>query len=158
MGISSTAKSTFGIGTTVAAVTATQFAADTYVEVNNIEDLGEAGSQAEVLVGKYIGQTHVRKIKGSRDNGSMTLVIGRDATDPGYLALIAAEASDHAFNFCVTLNDAPAVGASPEPSRFYFKAIVASARTQFGGADDITKTTFELAISGAVIEVPASAS
>lgn len=157
MGITTAANSKFGIGTTLAATTAAEFAEDDFVDVANIQDLGEAGSTAEINTGKFVDQAYVRKLKGSRNNGSMTLVVGRDSADPGYAALIAAEKTSHAYNFKVELNDKPAAGASPKNSVFYFRAIVASARNQFGGADDLVTTTFELAISGAIVEVLASA-
>lgn len=157
MTISTAASSIFKIGTTAVATDAATFSADTYTAIANIEDLGEVGSQAEVVVGKYVDQTYTRKLKGSRDNGSLTLVVARDSADAGYIALIAAEKTSFTYNFCIELNDKPSAGASPKNSKFYFKALVASAKNNFGGADDITKTTFELAVSGAVIEVVASA-
>lgn len=158
MGITTAAKSTFSVGTTVAATNAATFAADTYIEVGSVQDLGEAGSQAEVVVGKFVGgDGYVKKLKGSRDNGSLSLVVARDSADAGQIALLAAENTEFAYNFCIELNDKPAAGASPKNSKLYFKAIVASARHSLGGADDIVTTTFELAISGAVIEVAASA-
>jgi hypothetical protein len=100
---------------------------------------------------------YVRKLKGSRDNGTMELTVARDSADPGYAALIAAEATSFGFNFKVELNDKPAVGASPKNSVFYYNALVASKKNAFGDADNIVSTTFSLAISGAIIEVLASA-
>jgi len=150
--VSATAKSKISIGTTLATTDAASFALDTYKLIANVEDMGEAGSEAEIIVGKFVDQDYVRKLKGSRDNGTMAIVAGRDPFDDGQIALRAAEKSYHAYNFKVELNDAPAGGVN---TRFYFKAIVASARTSMGGADDIVKDTFALAISGAMFEVPA---
>lgn len=157
MGLGTASKSTFKIGTTAPKTDAATYAADTYTTIANVEDMGEAGSEAEVVVGKYVDQAYTRKLKGSRDNGTLELKVGRDSSDAGYLALIAAEKTEFAYNFAIELNDKPSVGASPKNSRFYFSAIVASAKNSFGGADDITTTTFSLAISGAILEVPASA-
>ncbi|WP_024587633.1 hypothetical protein [Aliihoeflea sp. 2WW] len=157
MGITATAKTKVGIGTTTPFATATEYAGDTYVSIGNITDVGEAGSEAEVLVRKYVDRDFTHKLKGSRDNGTMSLVVDRDSGDAGYMALIAAEKTPHAYNFCVELNDKPATGASPQNSKFYFSAIVASAQNAFGGADDVVATTFALAISGPIIEVAASA-
>lgn len=157
MGITTTANTKVSIGTTGSFSTAVAYAGDTWTPIANIEDVGEAGSEAEIVVGKFVDQTYVRKLKGSRDNGSMELVIARDSADPGYAALIAAEKTSAAYNFKVELNDKPSAGASPKNSVFYLSAIVASAKNSFAGADDIVKTTFSLAISGAIIEVLASA-
>lgn len=158
MGITTNANTKVGIGSvTIPTAVLATFTADTYVQAANIMDVGEAGSEAEIVTGKFTDQAYVRKLKGSRDNGSMELVVARDSADAGYTALIAAEATSNAYNFCVELNDKPASGASPKNSKFYFSAIVASKKNNFGDADNIVSTTFTLAISGAIYEVAASA-
>lgn len=158
MGITAAANSKIGIGAvTIASPVLATFTADTYVNFANIRDAGEAGSEAEVITGKYLDQPYTRKIKGSRDAGSMDVVIARDSSDPGYAAMIAAEKTSNCYNFCVELNDKPATGASPKNSKFYFSALVASAKNRFGEADDVVETTFSLAISGPIYEVAASA-
>lgn len=157
MGITTTAKTKVSIGTTTPKTDAAGYAADTWTNIANISDVGEAGSQAEIVTGKFVDQDHVRKLKGSRDNGTMELVVARDSADAGYAALIAAEATSFGYNFKVELNDKPAAGASPKNSFFYFNAIVASRKHNFGDADNIVSTTFSLAISGSIIEVAASA-
>ena len=157
MGITTTAKTKVSIGTTAAFATAVAYAGDTWTPIANISDVGEAGSEAEVVIGKFVDQDYVRKLKGSRDNGTMELTVARDASDEGYAALVAAEATSFSYNMKVELNDKPATGASPKNSIFYFNAIVASKKNSFGDADNIVSTTFSLAISGAIIEVAASA-
>lgn len=157
MAITTTAKTKVGIGSTAPFTTSTEYAGDSYTPIANITDVGEAGSEAEIITGKYVDRDYVRKLKGSRDNGTMNLVVDRDSSDAGYAALVAAEASSDAFNFKIELNDKPTTGAAPKNSVFYFSAIVASRKNNFGDADQIVSTTFALAISGAIIEVPASA-
>ncbi|NLS04606.1 hypothetical protein HGP14_14705 [Rhizobium sp. P32RR-XVIII] len=157
MPITTAAGTKVSIGTTSPMTDATTYEADTWVAIANIQDVGEAGSEAEIVIGKYVDQTYARKLKGSRDNGTMELVVARDSSDAGYAALVAAEQSSAAYNFQVELNDKPATGASPKNSKFYFSAIVASRKNSFKGADDIVNTTFSLAISGAILEVAASA-
>jgi len=157
MSIVTTANSKVSIGGTTPRADAAEYASETWVSIANITDVGEAGSSAEIVTAKLIDQAYVKKVKGSRDNGTMELVVARDSADAGYAALIAAEATPHSYNFCVELNDKPATGASPKNSKFYFNAIVASKRNSFSDADNIVSTTFSLAISGAIIEVGASA-
>lgn len=158
MGITTTAKTQVSIGTTAPKTTAALYAADTWTPVGNVMDVGEAGSEAEIVVGKFVTEEYVRKLKGSRDNGTMELVVARDSADAGYAALVAAEATSFGFNIKIELNDKPSTGASPKNSIFYFNAIVASKKNAFNDADNIVQTTFSLAISGAIIEVLASAS
>lgn len=158
MGITTAAMTKVSIGTTAAFTTAVAYAGDTWTNISSIADVGEAGSEAEIVTAKIVEQPYVKKVKGSRDNGTMELVVYRDSADPGYAALVAAEGTSFAYNFKVELNDKPAAGASPKNSIFYLSAIVASRKNNFGDADNIVKTTFSLAISGAIIEVLASAS
>ncbi len=155
--MTTTAKTKVSIGTTTAMADAAAYAADTWTAIANITDAGEAGSEAEIVVGKFIDQTYTRKLKGSRDNGTMELTVARDSSDAGYTALVAAEQTDFPYNFKVELDDKPASGASPKNSVFYFSAIVASRKNSLGDADNIVSTKFSLAITGAILEVPASA-
>lgn len=153
--ITSNAKSKIAIGPVSSATTVSALAALTYVAINGVEDMGEAGSSAEIITAKMIGDTpYQRKRKGSRDNGTMSLVVFYNAEDAGQIALKAAEKADDPYAFKVTLNDAPAGGT---PTTFYFRGIVASAKNSFAGADDLVKTTFEIAIDGEFFEVPADA-
>ncbi|SCX27150.1 phage tail tube protein [Agrobacterium rosae] len=157
MGITTTALTKVSVGTTAPFSTAVAYAGDTWTPVSNIMDVGEAGSEAEIVTGKFVDQAYVRKLKGSRDNGTMELVVARDSADTGYAALVAAEQASGSYNFKIELNDRPSAGASPKNSIFYFSAIVASRRNAFNDADSIVQTTFSLAISGPIIEVLASA-
>lgn len=156
MPIITTAGTKVSIGTTTVMTTAALYSNDTWTPIGNIEDLGDAGSEAEIVTGKYVDQTYVRKFKGSRDNGNVELVVARDVTDPGYTALVAAEGSSLGYNFKIELPDKPSTGASPANSILYFNAIVASRKNTFGGADNIVNTTFVLAITGPIIERIAS--
>ena len=158
MGITTTALAKVSIGTTASFTTATAYAGDTWTVVNNVLDVGEAGSEAEIVTAKIVDQPYVKKVKGSRDNGVLELQLARDSADPGYAALVAAEGTSFAYNFKIELNDNPSAGSAPKNSIFYLSAIVASRKNSFGGPDDLVKTTFSLAISGAIIEVLASAS
>ncbi|WP_320199888.1 hypothetical protein RMR16_006090 [Agrobacterium sp. rho-13.3] len=155
--ITTTALTKVSIGTTAAFTTAVAYAGDVFTPIGSIADVGEAGSESEIVTAKIVDQPYVKKVKGSRDNGQIELVVYRDSADPGYAALVAAEGTSFAYNFKVELNDKPAAGASPKNSVFYFSAIVASRKNSFGDADNIVQTTFSLAISGAIIEVLASA-
>lgn len=157
MALTTAAGSIVGIGTADTATTLLEFQAETYTSIANISDVGEAGSQAEIIVGKFVDKKFSRKIKGTRDNGDMALIVARDSSDPGYQALVAAEQTDDLYNFKVELSDKPSVGASPKNSVFYFSALVASAKHGLGEADNLVSTTFTLAIDGPIFEVPASA-
>ena len=155
MAISTTAKSKVYIGTTVAATTLLQYEADTFTEVKQIEDIGEFGDEAEEIKVLTVEDSRVRKLKGARDAGTVELTVGRDALDAGQDALRAASLTDFAYNVKVILNDAPS--STGTPTKFYFRAMVASARNKLGGANDVTKQTFALAVTSEILEVSAAA-
>ena len=124
-----------------------------YVYVDHIENLGQFGSEAARIEGKFLDSRYVRKLKGSRDNGDLEMVCAFDANSPGQIAIKAAEATDHRYAFEVKLNDAPPGGT---PTTFYFAALVMSARVEASGTDDIVKLNATIAIDGEIIEVPAA--
>ena len=74
---------------------------------------------------------------------------GRDPLDPGQVAALEAEKVKAAFNFKVVVNDAPVGGT---PTTYFFRALVMSAKNNFGSVDNIVKVTFNLAINSAILE------
>ena len=152
--ISAVARSKIYIGTTAAASTVSEFDADTYTEIKEIEDLGEFGDTFEEITFTSIDDGRVRKLKGTADAGTIELIVGRDPLDPGQNALRAAVKSDLAHNVKVVLNDKP--DATGTPTEFFFKAMVASSKNQLGGANEVTKQAFTLSITTEILEVAAT--
>lgn len=157
MSISAAARSTLGLRAAPLdpsqTLDQTAYEGFDYVYVDNIENLGQFGSEAASVEGRFLDSRYVRKLKGSRDNGNLEMVCAFDANSAGQIALKAAEATDHAYAFEVKLNDAPPGGT---PSTFYFKALVMSARVEAAGTDDIVKLNATIAIDGEILEIPAA--
>lgn len=154
MSTNTTAGAKIYIGTTAAATNVTAFAADTYVEIKEVEDLGEIGDEAEIVSYRTVGDGRVQKRNGSRDAGTLNLVCIRDPLDAGQRAMIDASKTDGFYNVKVAVDDAPAGGTA---TVYYFKATISSAKVAFGGADDMTKINFGLAITSEIFEVEAEA-
>ena len=154
MAINTTAGAKIFIGTTAAATSLTTYAADSYVEIKEVEDLGEFGDESAEVEIQTIGDARKRRVKGPRDAGLLALVCLRDAQDAGQTALIAAEKTDLAYNLKIVADDAPAGGT---PTTFYMRVMVMSAKLSFGGADQVTKITFALAINSEILEEVAEA-
>jgi len=150
----------FYIGTTqsideTSSVTAlADFEADSYVEVGEVEDLGEFGDQSDEVNFTALGDGRVRKIKGPRNAGSMNLVVGSDSNDEGQDAMIAAEAQTLDYNFKVVANDAVTIGGNA--SVRYFRGKVMSKRENFGNASNVVRRTFAVGVNSAVYEVAAT--
>jgi hypothetical protein len=150
MAVNTASGSKMYIGGTGAASTLTQFQALTWVEVGEIEDLGEFGDESEQVKFIALSDGRTRKLKGPRDAGAMTVVCGDDPLNAGQVAMLAAEASPLSYNFKVVLNDAVTVGGNG--SNNFFRGKVFSKRRGVGSAGNVTKRTFIVGVDTAVLE------
>lgn len=132
-------------------------ASDTYIEVSEITNIPEFGRAYQEITHNAVADRSTKKFKGSYNEGSISLTLGRDVAGTGQAALKAALDSDADYNIKITLNDTPTTGASPKPTTFLFKAKVMSFTTNIGGSNQIVGATVLLGISGAITETAASA-
>lgn len=153
MTVRTSAGTKLSIGTTAAAETETEFVADSYQEVGEIESMGEFGDESNPVNFASLNDERMRKLKGTRDAGTLALVVGRDPLDAGQNALIAAEGTDYEYNFKVEYDDAPS--ALYTPTVEYFRGLVMSKRTNVGNNDNVTRRTFNIAINSEIVDVPA---
>ena len=149
MALQTSANCKFYIGTKAPAADLTEFQADTYTEVGSIEDLGEFGDAFNAITFTSLGDGRVRKLKGTKDAGDMTLVVAFDGDDEGQAALLAAaeDTTSVGYNCKVELNDRGATN----PTTFYFRAQVMGARVAIGGADNVIRRNVTIAIDSAVL-------
>src|ERR1044072_4712691 len=112
-----------------------EFQADSYIEVGEIEDLGDFGDESEAITFTALKNSRTRKFKGPRDAGTMAIVVGDDPTDDGQAAMVAAEAQPLDYNFKVVLNDKLTLGGTPSESYFYGK--VMSKRKNVGNVSNV---------------------
>lgn len=152
MTINTAAGSSLAIGTTAAAATQTQFEADTYTQVGEIEDLGEVGDQSEDVTFNSLDDSRTRHYKGSRDAGVMTVICGADPADVGQDAMLAAEATEDDYNFRVTLNDA----ITATPTKLYFRGKVMGERMQIGQSNNIVRRRFDIGVNSDIVVVEAT--
>lgn len=148
MSVNTAAGSRFSIGTTTPATDEAAYEADTWVEVGEIENLGEFGDQVSAATFTALANRRVRKFKGTYDAGDMELVLGLDTGDEGQTALNEAlkDGKSHDYNFKVELEDGDI---------FYFSGKVMSRRITPGSAEDVVKANVSIAINSAVLEIPA---
>lgn len=130
------------------------YQADTYVEVGEIEDLGEFGDESQVINFTSLSDARVRKLKGPRDAGTMALQVGDDLTDAGQAELEAAEAQNLNYNFFVELNDKETVGGNN--SRHYFIGMVMGKKRNVGNASNVVKRMFNIGINSAITSTPST--
>jgi len=134
--------------------TAAEYATLTYVEIGEIENLGEFGDEAAIINFTSLADSRVRKIMGPNDAGTLALVVGRDPFNAGQIA--AKAASKTKFEYAFKIEAADKLDTNDTNSIYYFGALVLSARENYGEATNVVKTTFNLGINTAIVEVLAT--
>lgn len=152
MTIAASGGSRIFIGTTVPCNVIYEYEADTYIEIEEVEDLGEFGDAANPITFTALKDSRVQKLKGPFDAGTLQMVVGNDTDDPGQEALDAAVPEPFNYNFKVMFNDPLTLGGTPTIT--YFSAQVMSKRYLVGTANDVTKRRYDLGINTAVLVVP----
>ena len=161
MGISATAKAKIFIGATTyptgsnPPLAVADYSTDTYTAINEVSDLGDFGDTASEIKFESISDSRVLKLNGTRDAGDLSLVVGRDAGDPGQSAMRTAAKGDFNQSFKIVMNDPP--NATGTGTTFYFRGLVQSATNKFSGPNNVVMTTFKIAINSEILEVAAVA-
>jgi hypothetical protein len=131
---------------------------DTYVEIGEIEDLGEFGDTFSSVTFTSLRDGRVRKYKGTADAGDLTMTVGLDNGDLGQKALKTAhkDRSKGDYNIKVTLNDGDAA-ATPVvlPTTFYFRVKVMNNTVAPGAADNVVRRNVTMGINSDIIEIAA---
>lgn len=147
----------FSLGTKVAADTKAEFVADTYVEVGEIEDLGEFGDTFANVNFTALADGRVRKYKGTADAGDLTLTLGLDNGDAGQAAVKTAHAdrSKGDYNIKITLNDGnPTATPTPiAPTTFYMRGKVMKNTVASGSADNVVRRNVTIGINSDILEI-----
>lgn len=120
-------------------------AALTFVDIGSIETLGEIGPQSQDVTFTNINGDPVQHLKGSTDNGAMTMVCGKDPLDPGQIALLTAAGTKLEYALRITEQDA--ADANDPDSVTYVRGPVMGGRKTLGGANDVTKRSFMIGLN-----------
>lgn len=150
VGVAATQGSKLYIGGTTVRTTIGGYESESWVEVKDVEDLGEVGDESQIITFTAIGDGRTRKFKGPRDAGDMAVVLGYNGDDTGQTALRAAETTKDAYNFKIELADA-SPGSPSQPTILFFRAKVASGRFRIGTASDVVRSGMSLAVDSAVL-------
>jgi hypothetical protein len=150
--------SDIAIGTTLATPSGTQteYEADTYTLIGDIETIGAFGDERSNVPFASLGDGRRQKARGIADAGDQTITYAHKTGDTGQAALLAAyaatsQATDE-FNFRVRFNDAVTVNKTTR----YYRARVLSQRVREVTNDGVIIVEAILAINTAVLEVAAS--
>lgn len=138
---------------TTATDTGAEYAALTWVEIGDVVSFGEFGASFEEIVHQPISDGQTYRFKGTKNNGTLALGLGRAPADAGQALLVAHSESYVDYPFKVALNDAPSGGT---PTTLYFPGKVMSYTTAIPSSNSIVGSTANIGISGAIVEVAAA--
>lgn len=153
MAVSGTTGCKLEIGTN-----STALASETaWVAVGEIESIGDFADSSTIVRFLSLSDNRVRKAKGTRDAGDVEIVVGFDDDDAGQEDLqdAADDDSNNAYNFRISLNDAP-TGVAPTPTTFKFSAFVNGFRVRIGSADETVRGVTTLSITTAITKTAAA--
>ncbi len=134
------------------------FSGEAWVEIDGWETMGAIGDTAQTITSSLINRGRDVKQKGTRNAGSMQNEFAILATDPGQIALIAAEKTSNNYAFKIEFDDA-ATGPSsptPQPSKRYFVGLVTTAQESGGNANTIQKLSSTIEINSNIVKVAAN--
>lgn len=115
--------------------------------IGEVTDLGEFGRQYNLVTHNPLGDRRTVKRKGSYNDGSVTMALGRVPADTGQAVLVTAVDDDASYSFEVTLQDG---------TIFYFTGQVMSYTANVGSVDQITSGSVTIEIDNDIIEVAAT--
>jgi hypothetical protein len=151
MSISTASGSKFFIGNAGKPTTLVDFQAESWVEVGEIEDLGEVGDESAVVQFASLSDGRMRKLKGVRDAGTQAIVCGADSSDAGQAAMIAAEAQPLDYAMKTELNDPLTLLGSG--TILYYYGQVLSKRRNIGNVNNVVRHNFSVGINSPILEV-----
>lgn len=145
---------------TSTATTQGNFEAETYLEFEQTESIGDFGDTTNPVTFTGLGDARVQKIKGSLDAGTLSVVGALNESADGspltgqYQFLVAANNTTSAsYAFKIELNDATTGSPLGTNTVFYFLGQVGTYVRSVPGADEILRVTSEVRINSAITTV-----
>lgn len=129
IGISATAPATFNVA---------GYSALSFTNIGEVTDLGEFGREYNLITHNPLATRGTVKLKGSFNEGSISLQLGLDTDDAGQILAKAASVSDNDYSFKVTTQNG---------DDYYFQAKVMSFKVGVGSVDSVTTATITLELT-----------
>lgn len=145
MAIQSAAGSTISISQTsgVATVNLAGFQAKVYDVIGEVTTIPAFGKTYNLITHNPIGTRYTKKLKGSYNNGSVSIDYAKDPLDAGQIRLTLASNSDASYCYRVVLQDG---------NTYYFTAQALSNTLEVGSVDSIIKGVTMLEIDSEIVE------
>jgi hypothetical protein len=111
--------------------------------VAEITDLGSFGKKYNLVTFIPLGDRKTVKRKGSYNNGTLSLKMGSNVTDPGQVLLKNAAGSDNSYTFKVVTQSG---------STYYFTGQVMGFQLEVGSVDQITGASVDVELDNDIVE------
>lgn len=118
-----------------------------WTAIGEVENYGNHGVTATVITFTPVDTSVVAKVKGSKDYGNMTLMIGDKPSDQGQALLAAASESNNHYSVKITYQDGVV---------HYLDVLVSKWEKQDGAVNDVEKRACDFAICRKPVEVAAA--
>ena len=129
IGISAAAPATYNVA---------GYEALTYLNIGEVTDLGEFGREYNLITHNPIDTRATKKLKGSYNEGQISLTVALDTADAGQNLAKTASASDADYSLVVTMQNG---------AKYYFPAKVMSFKIGVGSVDNVVSATISLEIT-----------
>lgn len=115
------------------------FGALTYTPIGEVTNIdGDIGRTYNSVTHNPLATRATVKMKGAYNSGSATVQLAIDRDDAGQVLAMAALGEDQPYSFCITEQDG---------TKRYFRAMVMSFPTTYGGVDAVKAGTISLEIT-----------
>lgn len=129
-------------------------AIDDWVEVAKVGNIGETGSQVNILNYDTMDTTVTQKAKGIINAGDPTIECSYVPSDQGQLAMRAAAKTNFNYAFKIVHNDK--LTPAGTGTTHYNRGLVAGPSTPNGGVEDFILNVFTLALNQEQLTVAAT--
>lgn len=146
MAIQTAAGSSIAISTTAftGTIDAAGFGAKTYQPIAEVTTIPAFGKTYKVIEHNPLSTRYTKKLKGSYNNGSVTLDYALDTADAGQSLLFTAVDSDSSYAYRVTMQNG---------TIYYFSAQATSSPIEVGSVDSIVKGTTVLELDSNIVKL-----
>ena len=127
----------------------------TFEDIANVVTVPAFSVEEEMQTRQYVSQLGIH-MKGAKVGQTTELVVGRDSSDEGYNALVAASKTSAWYPMKIELADSPNPATSTNTVE-YALVLIGRATLPGGGANDDIIETFPLAIQSEPVIVPPEA-
>lgn len=121
--------------------------------IGEVENFGDHGVERQILTFIAVDDGVVQKLPGSKDYGSMQVVLGNIESDAGQDLLATASESQNRYSVRITY---PLRDGESTAAKHYLDVIVGSFRFQDGDANAVRRINANMAICRAPVKVAAA--